>query len=165
MRFCYAIGICLFIFIGMFLFMLLLSVNLPYGRLFQCELVIDKLKGTSQKVKRANILSKADADGPAWSDQQIADAFRCRRQTVENVRKKFVLEGFQQALEHQKPTTSRGSRLNGEQEARIIAMRLGDPPKGYGKWTLRLLARKAVELEVVETVSHETVRTTLKKRT
>ena len=80
----------------------------------QCELVIDKLKGTSQKVKRANILSKADADGPAWSDQQIADAFRCRRQTVENVRKKFVLEGFQQALEHQKPTTSRGSRLNGE---------------------------------------------------
>jgi hypothetical protein len=131
----------------------------------QCELLIDKLKGTSQKVKRANILLKADADGLAWSDQQIAEAFRCRRQTVENVRKKCVLEGFEQALEHKKPATIRGTRLDGDQESRIIAMRLGDPPKGYGKWTLRLLARKAVELEVVETVSHETVRTMLKKMT
>ena len=131
----------------------------------ECELVIDKLKGTSQKVKRANILLKADADGPAWSDQQIAEAFRCRRQTVENVRRKFVTEGFEQTLEHKKPASTRGTRLDGEQEARIIAMRLGAPPKGYGKWTLRLLARKAVELEVVETVSHETVRTTLKKTT
>ena len=129
----------------------------------QCERVIDKLIGTSQKVKRANILLKADAEGPAWSDQQIAEDFRCRRQTVENVRRKFVLEGFTQTLEHKKPATPRGTRLDGEQEARIIAMRLGDPPQGYGKWTLRLLARKAVELDVVETVSHETVRTTLKK--
>lgn len=129
----------------------------------QCEEVIDKLMGTSQKVKRANILLKADADGPAWSDQQIADAFRCRRQTVENVRKKCVLEGFPQALEHKKQEHRKPKVLDGEQEAKIIAMRLGDPPKGYGRWTLRLLARKAVELEVVESVSHETVRKTLKK--
>lgn len=129
----------------------------------QCELVIDKLKGTSQKVKRAQILLKTDADGPAWTDQQIAEAFRCRRQTVENVRKKCVLEGFTRALEHQKPAQTRGTCLDGEQEARIIAMRLGDPPQGYGKWTLRLLARQAVELEVVAAVSHETVRSTLKK--
>jgi len=128
-----------------------------------CEAVVDKLKGTSQKVKRANILLKADAEGPAWTDQQIAGAFRCRRQTVENVRRKFVLEGFQQALEHQKPVTTRPKALDGKQEAEIIAMRLGEPPKGYGKWTLRLLARKAVELEVVESISHESVRTTLKK--
>jgi len=130
----------------------------------QCEVVIDKLQGTSQKVKRAHILLMADADGPAWTDQRIAEAFRCRRQTVENVRKKCVLEGFEQALNHQKPVKTRAPRLDGEQEARIIAMRLGDPPPGYGKWTLRLLARKAVELEVVDAVSHETVRTTLKKR-
>lgn len=129
----------------------------------QCEEVVDRLKGTSQKVKRANILLKADADGPAWTDQQIADAFRCRRQTVENVRKKCVVEGFQQALEHKKPETTRPPSLDGEQQAQIIAMRLGEPPKGYGKWTLRLLARKAVELEVVESISHETVRATLKK--
>lgn len=129
----------------------------------QCEDVIDKLKGTSQKVKRANILLKADADGLAWTDQQIADAFRCRRQTVENIRKKCVLEGFLQALEHQKQENRKAKVLDGEQESKIIAMRLGDPPRGYGRWTLRLLARKAVELEVVESVSHETVRKTLKK--
>ncbi len=128
-----------------------------------CEAVVDKLKGTSQKVKRANILLKTDADGPAWTDQQIADAFRCRRQTIENVRKKFVQEGFQQALEHQKPKITRPKSLDGKQEARIIAMRLGEPPKGYGQWTLRLLARKAVELEVVESISHESVRSALKK--
>ncbi len=128
-----------------------------------CEAVVDKLKGTSQKVKRANILLKTDADGPAWTDQQIADAFRCRRQTIENVRKKFVQEGFQQALEHKKHKITRPKSLDGKQEARIIAMRLGEPPKGYGQWTLRLLARKAVELEVVESISHESVRATLKK--
>jgi transposase len=129
----------------------------------QCASVVDKLKGTSQKVKRANILLKADSDGPAWTDQQIADAFRCRRQTVENARKKFVLEGFQQALEHKNPKISRPKALDGKQEAQIIAMRLGEPPKGYGKWTLRLLARKAVELEIVASISHETVRIALKK--
>ena len=129
----------------------------------QCEEVVDKLKGTSQKVKRANILLKADADGAAWPDQQIADAFRCRRQTVENVRKKCVLEGFQQALEHKQQKNRKPKTLDGEQEAQIIAMRLGKPPAGYGRWTLRLLARKAVELEVVEALSHETVRQTLKK--
>ena len=65
-----------------------------------CEQVSDKLKGTSQKVRRANILLKADAGGPAWTDKQIAEAFRCRIQTVENLRKKCVLEGFEAAREH-----------------------------------------------------------------
>lgn len=129
----------------------------------QCEGVVDRLKGTSQKVKRANILLKADADGPVWTDQQIADAFRCRRQTVENVRKKCVVEGFEQALEHQQQQNRKPKTLNGKQEAQVIALRLGEPPKGYGRWTLRLLARKVVELEIVETVSHETIRQTLKK--
>ena len=71
-----------------------------------------------------------------------------------------MLEGFQHALEHKKQQKRKDKALDGEQEAKIIAMRLGDLPKGYGKWTLRLLARKAVELEVVEAVSHETVRQT-----
>jgi len=129
----------------------------------QCEDVVDRLKGTSQKVKRANILLKADVDGPGWTDQQIADAFRCRRQTVENVRKKCVVEGFEQALEHKQQQNRKPKTLNGKQEAQVIALRLGEPPKGYGRWTLRLLARKVVELEIVETVSHETIRQTLKK--
>jgi hypothetical protein len=127
-----------------------------------CEQVSDKLKGTSQKVRRANILLKADAGGPAWTDKQIAEAFRCRIQTVENIRKKCVLEGFEAALEHRKPQAP-PPLLDGEQQAQVIATRLGPPPKGYSKWTLRLLARKVVELEIVDSISHETVRKTLKK--
>ena len=84
-------------------------------------------------------------------------------ETVENIRKKCVLEGFQAALDHKQPSTPPATRLDGEQEAKLIAARLGPPPKGYANWTLRLLARKVVELEIVEYISHETVRQTLKK--
>jgi Homeodomain-like domain len=129
-----------------------------------CRVTVKKLKGTSEKVRRAQILLKADVEGPAWTDRQIAEAFSCRTKTVENIRQRFVLEGFEQALERQKclaPPTAK--ILDGEQEAKIIATRLGPPPKGYANWTLRLLARKVVELEIVASVSHETVRQTLKK--
>ncbi len=130
-----------------------------------CRLTIKKLKGTSEKVRRAQLLLKTDADGPTWTDRQIAEAFSCRTQTVENIRQRFVLEGFESALERKKrPTAPTEKRLDGEQEAKIIAMRLGPPPEGYANWTLRLVARKAVELEIVDSVSHETVRQTLKKR-
>jgi len=126
--------------------------------------VVKKLKGSSQKVRRAQILLKADADGPAWSDSRIAEAFGCRRQTVEMIRQRLVETGFQETLEGKKradPPTPK--LLDGEQEAKLIAMRLGPPPKGYANWTLRLLARKVVELEIVDAVSYETVRRTLKK--
>ena len=126
--------------------------------------VIKKLKGTSQKVRRAQILLKADADGPGWTDQRIAEAFDCRRQTVETIRQRFVEQGFDITLEGKKRQTSpTPKRLTGRQEAQLIATRLGPPPKGYGSWSLRLLARQAVELELVERISHETVRKTLKK--
>ena len=126
--------------------------------------VVKKLKGSSQKVRRAQILLKADADGPAWTDRQIAEAFSCRTKTVENVRQKFVTEGFEASLNRKEPDTPRRQkRLDGEQEAKVIALRLGDPPKGYANWSLRLLAEKVVELEIVDTISHETLRTTLKK--
>jgi hypothetical protein len=126
--------------------------------------VTKKLSGSSQKVRRANILLKADADGPNWSDKQIAEAFSCQRQTVEKVRKKLVTHGFDEALNGKTPAEPpRSKLLDGRQEAQIIALRLSDPPKGFSGWTLRLLANKAVELEIVESISHETVRTTLKK--
>jgi hypothetical protein len=109
-------------------------------------------------------LLKADADGPAWTDKQIAEAFSCRTKTVENVRQRLVERGFAETLEGKKPTIpSMTKLLDGEQEARVIATRLGPPPKGYANWTLRLLARKVVELEIVESISYETVRRTLKK--
>ena len=129
-----------------------------------CTEVVKNLKGTSQKVRRAQILLKADADGPAWVDQKICEAFDCRVQTVENIRKQFVLEGFEAALERKKrsePPTP--AKLDGMQEAKLIALRLGKPPAGFGRWTLHLLADQLVELEVVDSISHETVRRTLKK--
>ena len=129
-----------------------------------CNNVVSELKGSSQKARRAQILSKADADGPAWTDEKIGEVFGCRVQTVENVRKRFVTEGFELALngeKRQSPPTP--SILDGEAEAKVIAMRLGKPPAGYGRWTLRLLAEQVVELEIVESISHETIRTTLKK--
>lgn len=126
--------------------------------------VVKKLTGTSGKVKRANILLKADAEGPGWTDARIAEALDCRTKTVENVRQRFVEGGFEVALNGKRRATSPTEKLlDGEQEAKIIALRLSAPPAGYGKWTLRLLARKVVELEIVEAVSYQTVRRTLKK--
>jgi hypothetical protein len=126
--------------------------------------VIKKLKGSSQKVRRAQILLKADADGACWTDQQIADAFGCRRQTVEELRRRVVELGFQVALNgKQRAHPPVEKLLDGKQEAEIIALRLGSPPPGYAHWSLRLLARKVVELEIVDAVSRETIRRTLKK--
>jgi hypothetical protein len=129
-----------------------------------CHEIIKKLKGSSQKVRRAQILLKADADGPAWSDIRIAEAFDCRVQTIENVRKRLVVEGFEQALERkQRADPPTPCKLDGEAEAKLIAMRLGKPPAGYGHWTLQLLAEEMVALEIVDAISHETVRKVLKK--
>jgi hypothetical protein len=126
--------------------------------------VIKKLKGTSQKVRRAQILLKADADGPSWTDHRIAEAFGCRTKTVENIRQCLVEQGFREALDRSERRIPPVEKLlSGEQEARIIATRLGSPPPGYAHWTLRLLARKVVELGIVESVSYETVRRALKK--
>jgi Homeodomain-like domain len=130
----------------------------------ELENVVKKLKGTGQKVRRAQILLKADADGPNWTDKQIAEAFSCRTRTVEKIRQRLVERGFEETLhrvERAQPPVEK--LLTGEQEARIIATRLGAPPKGYANWSLRLLARKAVELRIVDSVSYETVRRTLKK--
>src|SRR5580658_3715400 len=126
--------------------------------------VVKKLKGTGQKVRRAQILLKADANGPNWADERIAEAFSCRTRTVEMIRQRLVERGFEETLhrvERKQPPVEK--LLTGDQEARIIATRLGSPPKGYANWTLRLLARKVVELKIVDSVSYETVRRTLKK--
>jgi hypothetical protein len=129
-----------------------------------CQEIVKKLKGTSQKVRRAQILLKADADGPGWIDAKIAEAFNCHSQTIENLRKRLVTESFELALNGKKreqPPTS--PRLDGEGEAKLIAMRLGKPPIGFGRWTLQLLADELVVLEIVDSICAETVRKTLKK--
>jgi hypothetical protein len=128
------------------------------------QLIVKTLSGSPGKVKRANILLKADVDGSNWTDQQIAVAFNCRTKTVENVRQRLIDHGLEQTL-NGKPAEmpQRMKCLDGEQEAKLIALRLSPPPKGYHRWTLRLLAEQVVVLEIVESISHETVRQTLKK--
>jgi hypothetical protein len=126
--------------------------------------MLKKLQGSSQHVRRAHMLLKADANGPNWTDKKIADAFSCRTQTVENVRQRLVTGGFESALHGEKPQTPpRQKRLDGEQAAQVIALRLGKPPKGVANWSLRLVAEQVVELAIVDAVSHETLRKTLKK--
>ena len=103
--------------------------------------VIGKLKGSSRKVRRARIPLKADADGPAGTDARIAEAFRCRIQTIENLRQRLVTESFEVALngrKRRKPPTP--PLPAGKGEVKLIAMRLGKPPAGYGRWTPHLLA-------------------------
>jgi len=93
--------------------------------------IVKKLKGTSQKVRRANTLLKADVDGPNWSDAKIAEAFSCRTRTIENVRRRLVTEGLDAVLNRKKRETPPTPKLlDGKQEAEIIAMRLGKPPAG-----------------------------------
>ena len=127
--------------------------------------LVKKQRVSSQKAHRARVLLKADADGPDWTDLKIANAFDCRTKMVENIRERFVTEGFDITLNGKPQRRVRGKVLDGEQEAKIIALRLGQPPRGYANWTLRLLAEQAVVLEIVESVSHETLRGTLKKTT
>jgi hypothetical protein len=129
-----------------------------------CDDVIKTLKGSSQKVRRAHMLLKADAEGPAWIDTRIAEAFNARVQTVENLRKRLATEGFEVALSgKQRAQPPTPPKLDGKAEAKLISMRLGTPPKGFGKWTLQLLADQLVTLEVVESICAETVRQSLKK--
>lgn len=139
-------------------------VRLSDAERADCQQIIKTLKGSSQKVRRAQILLKADAEGPGWADEKIAEAFNCRVQTVELIRKRLVTESFQRALDGKKrPEPPTPPKLDGEGEAKLLALRLGRPPAGYGHWTLQLLADELVALEVVDSISPETVRKTLKK--
>jgi transposase len=123
-----------------------------------------KGKAAAYKIKHANILLKADADGPAWSDKKIVESFSVCENTVLAVRQRFVERGLEGALSRKKQERpSRAYKLDGEAETRLMALRCGNPPEGYSRWNLRLLADKAVELGIVDTISHETVRQALKK--
>jgi transposase len=125
---------------------------------------ISKGKRSAYKIKHANILLKADADGPGWSDEDIAEAFSAHSHTVRNVRQRFVEQGLEAALERKKQSTpSRKRALNGEGEARLLAIACSEPPKGRARWTLHLLAQEMVQLDIVESISYQTIRRTLKK--
>ena len=128
--------------------------------------LVSKGKATARKITHARILLQSDEsqDGPAWTDRQISEAFGIHTNTIHGIRRRFVEHGLQAALERNKQDhPSRKRVVDGEVEAHLIALRCGDPPEGRNQWTLRLLADKLVELEIVPSICHETVRQALKK--
>lgn len=130
----------------------------------QLKQIIRKGKARAYKIKHANILLKADVNGQGLSDDKIADMFGCHMNTVAGVRQRFVELGLEAALACKKRSTPPVPKLlDGRKEAKLIALACSKPPQGRANWTLRLLADEMVALEVVETISYETVRRTLKK--
>jgi transposase len=119
----------------------------------------------ARKLTHARILLKADQsqEGPVWVDEEVADAVETSQPTVSRVRKQYVEEGLQAALNRRPPNREYRRKLDGKQEARLVALACSEPPEGQARWSLRLLADKLVELEVVDDLSYQTVRRTLKK--
>jgi len=139
-------------------------VRLSVEERSQLEAIVTKGKAAARKLTRARILLKADYSslGPAWSDQGISVALDLGALAVHRVRRSFVEAGLDGALVR-RPLPRRPRMLDGEQETHLIALACGSPPAGRCRWTLRLLADRLVELGHVESVSHETIRRTLKK--
>lgn len=115
------------------------------------------------KVLRARIFLKADVEGPAWSDPAIAEALDVGLSTIHRLRERLVEEGLEAALARRPNSQNRVRKLDGSKEAHLIALTCGSPPEGRCRWTLQLLADKLVELRLVDSISAETVRQTLKK--
>ncbi len=130
------------------------------------EQVIRKGKSAAWKVQRAWALLRCDAGagGPAWTDAKIAEAHGMTTRSLESWRKRAVEEGPLSLLERKPEDSSRVTpKIRGEQEARLTQLACSTPPPGHARWTLRLLAERLVELEIVESISYETVRRALKK--
>ena len=130
----------------------------------QLHELIRKGKAAAYKIRHAHILLKADADGPNWTDEEIAEALGCHVKGIPAIREHFVMQGLGAAVGRKAlKNPPREKILDGQTEAHLIALSCGKPPEGFGRWSLRLLADKMVELEIVEDISHETVRQGLKK--
>ncbi len=127
--------------------------------------IIHTGKIAAHKRLHAQILLKSDVGeyGENWTDKKISEAFGMTIRTVERVRQRLVEQGLEVALNRAKHSRTRSRVIDGEVEAHLVALQCGEPPKGRARWTLRLLADKLMELEIVETVSHEAVRQALKK--
>jgi transposase len=127
--------------------------------------MLSRGKAAARKLTHARILLKADASpgGPDWKDEAIAEALEVGRATAERVRKEFVEDGLNAALERRKSRRQYRRKLDGDGEAHLVALACQKPPEGRSRWTLKLLADRMVELEYVDQISYQTVRRTLKK--
>jgi transposase len=143
----------------------LYRVTLTQAEREELQQMISRGKGDARKLAHARILLQADESGrgPRRIDQQIAESLDTTTRTVERVRERFVEQGLEAALVPARSKRIYTRKLDGKQEAKLIALACSKPPAGKRRWTLRLLAEQMVELEVVDELSHETVRQTLKK--
>ena len=127
--------------------------------------MVKKGSGRARQIQRAHILLKADvSEGQGWTDQQIRETFHLARNTVSKIRKRFTEVGLEETVKRKHPDREYATRLDGEQEAHLVALACSAPPEGHARWTLRLLAERMVTLEYVDSLSYETVRQVLKKR-
>lgn len=139
-------------------------VTLSDAERAELQALLAKGKAAARKLTHAQILLKVDRGGQNWTDEEAAETFGVHTNTVRAIRERFVNEGLESALNRKKQVRpSRERKLDGAQEARLLAVACGSPPQGRVRWTLRLLAGELVQLQVVDTISHETVRQTLKK--
>jgi transposase len=128
--------------------------------------IVKKGTGRARQIQRAHILLKADvSEGKGWTDQQIRETFHLARNTVSKIRKRYTEVGLEETVRRKSPERIYRTCLDGEQEAHLVALACSEPPEGYARWTLRLLAERMVALEYVDNLSYETVRQVLKKRT
>ncbi len=141
------------------------SVILSEGERAHLHTLIGQGTAPARLLAHARILLKANQGeaGPGWTDALIAGALEVSSATVARVRQRYVSAGLEAALERKAPDRAYQGKLDGEQEAHLIALACSTPPDGRQRWTLRLLAARLVALEVVETISYETVRQTLKQ--
>lgn len=133
----------------------------------ELEKVVRTGKAAGWKIQRAQALLKCDqgAQGPSWTDEQVADAFGCTTRSLQSWRKQAVERGPLSLLERRPRSLPGRRKLDGEKHARLTALACSKPPPGAARWTLNLLAGRLVELKVVDSISYETVRRALKKTT
>jgi transposase len=132
---------------------------------YQLKQLISSGTAPARQIRRAQILLKSDCslEGPNWTYEAICAAFDVSQMTITNVRRVYVESGMEAALKRKKPERNYEHRLDGEKEAHLIAMACGEAPDGHERWTLRLLRDRFIKMGHVDNISHETIRTTLKK--
>jgi transposase len=138
-------------------------VRLSIEERVMLERVLAEPRVAKDRVLRVNLLLKTDADGPSWPDSRIAEAFNVSTDTVARLRHRCVFEGLEAAIARRPHRATRPRRLDGAAEARLVQLACSAPPEGAAKWTMQLLADQLVALSIVEEISDETVRKTLKK--
>ena len=141
-------------------------IELTEAERYQLKELLSSGTTSARTLRRAQILLKSDSSqgGPNWSYQALCEAFDVSQPTICEVRRAYVEGGLEMAIQRKKPGCVYAHRLDGEAEAHLIALACGEPPEGYDRWSLRLLKDRMIKLRYVEEVSHETIRTTLKKK-